>query len=207
MRVLGGCALVDQHHGHLSNHHIHPHTHTHAHNRVITVELPNLVVVNCYHPNSGMKLERLDYRLKTANPRLQAYLEGLRARKPVVLAGDLNVAHLDIDCYNFGAKHLVKVPGCTPQERNAQTAWLATGWVDAFRHLFPAVKGAYTYWNVKTGARAENKGLRLDYFILPAEDADGARGLVRVHDCGILHEATRLSDHCPISLTLEQLDN
>lgn len=145
---------------------------------------------------------------QTANPRLQAYLERLKARKPVVLAGDLNVAHLDLDCYNTGAKHLPKVPGCTPQEREAQTQWLAEkGWVDAFRLLHPGARGAYTYWNVKTGARAENKGLRLDYFIMPAEDATGARGVVRVHDCGVLHDATTLSDHCPIDLTLELLDN
>jgi exodeoxyribonuclease III len=155
-----------------------------------------------------MKLERLAYRLETANPRLQAYLQELRARKPVVLAGDLNVAHLDIDCYNFGAKHLPKVPGCTLQEREAHTAWLAEhGLVDAFRLLHPSAKGAYTYWNVKTGARAVNRGLRLDYFIVPAEDVNGARGVVRVHDCTLLHEATTLSDHCPISLTLELLDN
>lgn len=108
-----------------------------------------------------------------------------------------------------GAKHLPKVPGCTPQERAAQTTWLAEhGWVDAFRHLHPTARGAYTYWNVKTAARADNRGLRLDYFCLPAEDVDGQRGIVRVHDCGILHDGVAaLSDHCPISLTLEVLDN
>lgn len=95
---------------------------------------------------------------QTANPRLQACLARLKADKPVVLAGDLNVARLDLDCYNAGAKHLPKVPGCTPQEREAQTRWLAEeGWVDAFRLLHPGARGAYTYWNVKTGARAENK--------------------------------------------------
>lgn len=100
------------------------------------------------------------------------------------------------------------MPGCTPQEREAQTAWLAEkGWVDAFRHLYPAARGWYSYWNIKTGARADNRGLRLDYFIVPAEDVDGERGVVRVHDSTILHDATALSDHCPIALTLELLAN
>lgn len=149
--------------------------------------------------------ERLDYRLSTFNPRFQAYLEELNQTKPVVVAGDFNVAHLDLDVYNVGAKHLPKIPGLTPQERDAHTAWLATGWVDTFRHLHPTAKGAYNYWNVKTNARVDNKGLRLDSSFLHSCDVAGERG-VRLHDSFILHaETVGFSDHAPIGIVLELL--
>ena len=142
------------------------------------------------------------------NPDFQAYLERLRDRKPVFLVGDLNVAHnLEVDCYNPDAKHLLKQPGCTREEREAQTAFLESGWVDLFRHLNPEAKGQYSYWNMRTFARKENKGLRLDYAIVPERDMEGARG-VRPLDTYLLHEDTvGVSDHCPLVLMLQVDDS
>jgi len=104
--------------------------------RVVTLEFAGFWLVGVYVANSGMKLERLQHRLKTFNPRFQEFLSGLNKIKPVLVMGDFNVAPLDMDCYNTGAKHLVKVPGLTPEEREAHAAWLGTGWVDTFRCVF-----------------------------------------------------------------------
>jgi exonuclease III len=102
--------------------------------RVVTLEFAGFWLVGVYVANSGMKLERLQHRLKTFNPRFQEYLAALNKAKPVLVMGDFNVAPLDLDCYNAGAKHLVKVPGLTPEEREAHAAWLGTGWEDTFRY-------------------------------------------------------------------------
>lgn len=171
--------------------------------RVLTLEFGSFWVVGVYVTNSGMKLERLEYRLKQWNPSFQAYLARLNAVKPALVVGDMNVAPEASDVYNAGAKHLAKVPGLTPEEREAHAAWLRTGWKDTFRALHPDARGAYTYWNVKTRARAENKGLRLDLAVIGAADMDGGRG-VRVRDSFILHEATiGFSDHAPIGVVLD----
>lgn len=211
--------------------------------RVVTLEFACFWLVGVYVANSGMRLERLQHRLKTFNPRFQEFLSGLNDIKPVLAIGDFNVAPLDIDCYNAGAKHLVKVPGLTPEEREAHATWLGTGWEDTFRFVFrflrkkniltsfslrltyqvyilvfmyliiyirrffrafhPEAKGQYTYWNVKTNARPDNKGLRLDFAIIASQDLKGGRG-VKVHDSFILHEATvGYSDHAPIGVVLE----
>ncbi|GAB5030935.1 exodeoxyribonuclease iii [Nannochloropsis oceanica] len=171
--------------------------------RVVTLEFACFWLVGVYVANSGMRLERLQHRLKTFNPRFQEFLSGLNDTKPVLVIGDFNVAPLDIDCYNAGAKHLVKVPGLTPEEREAHATWLGTGWKDTFRAFHPEAKGQYTYWNVKTNARPDNKGLRLDFAIIASQDLEGGRG-VKVHDSFILHEATvGYSDHAPIGVVLE----
>ncbi|CAM9841926.1 unnamed protein product [Ectocarpus sp. 12 AP-2014] len=199
--------------------------------RSITVEYEKLFVVTVYVPNSGEKLVRLDYRTKEWDVALKAYVESLEAQgKPVVLNGDLNVAHLDLDIYNRGAKHLPKNAATTKEERDSFDSWVNRGKVsDAFRRLHPDAEGAYTYWSVRTGARPVNRGLRLDYFVCSnavfeegaaeggqakatarrakgsapkGKGATGAKGMV-VHDCFMLDEATvGVSDHCPIGITL-----
>jgi exonuclease III len=155
--------------------------------------------------------------------------------KPVILTGDLNVAHLDLDIHNPTAKHLSKQAGVTPQERQSFSNTLAQEFQDAFRFFYPGLcffppsrscrsfsaehEGQFTYWSIRTNARPENKGLRLDYFICskslfmsPSElESEGcesrevsssSRALVR--DCTILHEfGIGTSDHCPISLFLQ----
>jgi exonuclease III len=103
--------------------------------RVVTLEFAGFWLVGVYVTNSGMKLERLQHRLKTFNPRFQEFLSGLNKIKPVLVMGDFNVAPLDLDCYNAGARHLGKVPGLTPEEREAHATWLGTGWEDTFRFV------------------------------------------------------------------------
>ncbi|CAN0362456.1 unnamed protein product, partial [Ectocarpus sp. 13 AM-2016] len=122
--------------------------------RSITVEYEKLFVVTVYVPNSGEKLVRLDYRTKEWDVALKAYVKSLEAQgKPVVLNGDLNVAHLDLDIYNRGAKHLPKNAATTKEERDSFDSWVNGGKVsDAFRRLHPDAEGAYTYWSVRTGA-------------------------------------------------------
>lgn len=110
--------------------------------RVLTLEFGSFWVVGVYVTNSGMKLERLEYRLKHWNPSFQAYLARLNAVKPALVVGDMNVAPEGLDVYNAGAKHLAKVPGLTPEEREAHAAWLRAGWKDTFRALHPDARGA-----------------------------------------------------------------
>jgi exonuclease III len=221
--------------------------------RTITLEFPSFFLVNCYVPNSGQKLERLAYRtdewyvqrslallMEIRDPALTAYLKSLEASgKPVILTGDLNVAHLDLDIHNPMAKHLSKQAGVTPQERQSFGNTLAQEFQDALRFFYPGPlpsrlfllrrpslillapehEGQFTYWSIRTNARPENKGLRLDYFmcsktlfVTPSEMEDETREANRVsssrsplvRDCGILHEfGVGTSDHCPISLSLQ----
>ncbi|CAM9332080.1 unnamed protein product [Pylaiella littoralis] len=135
--------------------------------RSITVEYEKFFVVTVYVPNSGDKLVRLKYRTEEWDAVLRGYVETLEAKgKPVVLNGDLNVAHLDLDIYNRGAPHLVKTSGTTKEERDSFGSWLEGGKVaDAFRWFHPDARGAYTFWSVRANGRPFNKGLRLDYFI------------------------------------------
>lgn len=172
--------------------------------RAITVEHPSFFLVSLYVPNSGMKLERLGYRTTEWDPDLLAYLKGLEKKKPVIFTGDLNVAHLDADIYNYSAKHIPKVPGCTPVERQSFTRILEAGFVDTFRKLHPDVKGVYSYWSARTRGRVDNKGLRLDYFVASQSMYDPS-AKCRVVDSVVLDDEGRdgdveLSDHCPIML-------
>lgn len=117
-------------------------------------------------PNSGRKLERLDYRVSEWDVALRKYVVGLQESKPVVVTGDLNVAHSDIDIYNYFKPHLKKTSGCTQRERESMTAYLAeTNSIDVFRHFHPESKAHYTFWSQMTKARGSNSGLRLDYFL------------------------------------------
>lgn len=182
----------------------------HGDGRCITIELDDLYVVNCYVPNAGQGLKNIEYRVGEWDPALREYLATLRSTKSVILAGDLNVAHTDLDVYNPEAKHLVKQPGCTQRERESFALLLQSGFVDAFRHFFPTQKGCYSFWSgMNVVARGENKGLRLDYFLCSQDmmaDSASASSATRSRavDCQVLHSATvGISDHCPVVLTVE----
>lgn len=176
--------------------------------RAITLELDSFFLVNVYVPNAGQGLKRIDYRIDEWDPALREYLSSLRAKgKPVILAGDLNVAHNDIDVYNAGMKHLVKQPGCTQRERESLSKLLTEArFVDAFRHFFPTASGQYTFFSgMNVVARPQNNGLRLDYFmcsddlLAPPSTTTGPR----VVDTQIRQDIHAGScDHCPVTLTM-----
>ncbi|WP_347912167.1 exodeoxyribonuclease III, partial [Anaerotruncus colihominis] len=158
--------------------------------RVITVEYEPFYLVNCYTPNAQRELARLEYRMKWEDD-FRAYLMSLDAKKPVVLCGDLNVAHQEIDLKN--PKTNRRNAGFSDEERAKMTELLAGGFVDTFRALYPDVTGAYTWWSYLRRARDTNAGWRIDYFIV-SERLRGA-----VHDSRIRADVMG-SDHCPVEL-------
>ena len=160
--------------------------------RVITVEYEPFYLVNCYTPNAQRELARLEYRMKWEDD-FRAYLMSLDAKKPVVLCGDLNVAHQEIDLKN--PKTNRRNAGFPDEERAKMTELLAGGFVDTFRALYPDVTGAYTWWSYLRRARDTNAGWRIDYFIV-SERLRGA-----VHDSRIRADVMG-SDHCPVELDL-----
>ena len=159
--------------------------------RVITVEYPDYYLVNVYTPNSQNELARLEYRMKWENDFLE-YVTGLDRVKPVVICGDLNVAHEEIDLKN--PKTNRKNPGFTDDERSAMTRLLNAGFIDTYRHLHPDTV-AYSWWSYRFSARAKNIGWRIDYFLISQRLAD------RLIDAEILDQLTG-SDHCPVAITL-----
>jgi exodeoxyribonuclease III len=180
--------------------------------RVVCMDFPHFSILNCYVPNSGQKLERLDYRTSQWDKDLHKFMRNKEKERgvPVIWLGDLNVAHKAYDVWNDGAKHLAKQAGVTPEERESFQMQLdADGgaYVDAFRHLFPEAKGHYTFWSQRAGNRAPNKGLRLDYFIcskalLSEGDREDEKQKVFVRDSYMIHDQLG-SDHCPIVLEME----
>ena len=160
--------------------------------RVITVEYEPFYLVNCYTPNAQRELARLEYRMKWEDD-FRAYLMSLDAKKPVVLCGDLNVAHQEIDLKN--PKTNRRNAGFSDEERAKMTELLAGGFVDTVRALYPDVTGAYTWWSYLRRARDTNAGWRIDYFIV-SERLRGA-----VHDSRIRADVMG-SDHCPVELDL-----
>ncbi|XP_008279751.1 DNA repair nuclease APEX1 [Stegastes partitus] len=158
--------------------------------RVITAEFPTFYLVTVYVPNSGRGLVRLDYR-KTWDEDFRSYLSELDMQKPLVLCGDLNVAHQEIDLKN--PKGNKKNAGFTPDEREGFSQLLEAGFVDSFRELYPEQTNAYTFWTYMMNARSKNVGWRLDYFLLSSSLAPG------LCDSKIRNKAMG-SDHCPITL-------
>lgn len=158
--------------------------------RVLTLEFPHCFVVNVYTPNSQNELARLPYRVDTWDPAFRAYVAGLATKKHVLVAGDLNVAHTEIDLAN--PKTNTKNAGFTPQERDSFSQLLAAGFVDSFRHFCKEPK-QYTWWNVRTGARARNVGWRIDYFCVSQSVVP------HMQEARILPEVMG-SDHCPVTL-------
>ena len=162
--------------------------------RVIALELPGFWLVNTYTPNSQKELARLDYRMQWEQD-FQAWLRGLDAQKPVILCGDLNVAHQEIDLKN--PKTNRQNAGFTDQERQWMTQLLQSGFTDSFRYLYPDATGAYSWWSYMFHAREKNAGWRIDYFIV----SDRLRG--QIADSKILAEVLG-SDHCPVELDLKE---
>lgn len=161
--------------------------------RVIAAEFEDYYFVDCYTPNSQRELTRLELRMDWEDS-FRQYLTELGRKKPVVLCGDLNVAHEEIDIKNPYANR--KNAGFTDQERAKMTELLKTGLTDTFRFLYPDKKDAYSWWSYMNNARARNIGWRIDYFIV----SDALRQ--RIRESAILPEVTG-SDHCPVMLELE----
>lgn len=162
--------------------------------RVITAEFPDFYLVNVYTPNSQRELERLDYR-QVWEDAFRAYLLGLDAHKPVLVCGDLNVAHQEIDLKNFKTNH--GNAGFTDQERAKMSELLASGFTDSFRCLYPDKTGAYTWWSYMFKARQKNAGWRIDYWLVSNRWAD------KIDDSLIYNEVLG-SDHCPVGLLLKE---
>lgn len=160
--------------------------------RVITLEYPQFFLVNVYVPNSQRELTRLDYRMRWEDD-FRAFLKNLERTKPVIVCGDLNVAHKEIDLKN--PKQNTKNAGFTKQERTKFTALLDSGFIDSYRHFYPDKTDAYTWWSYMGNARAKNIGWRIDYFLLSTALADNLKG------AEIFSEILG-SDHCPVGITL-----
>lgn len=159
--------------------------------RVITAEYDKFYLVTSYVPNSGRGLPRLPYRSKEWDVDFREYLNKLNKTKPVIMCGDLNVAHLEIDLAN--PKTNRKTAGFTAEERQGFTDLLAEGYIDSYRELYPEKEGAYTFWTYMGNARAKNVGWRLDYFVLSERlKEDLCDNVIRKDVMG--------SDHCPIVL-------
>lgn len=161
--------------------------------RVITLELPDFYLVNCYTPNSQRGLERLAYRM-TWEDAFRAYLQSLDAKKPVILCGDLNVAHEDLDLKNPKTNH--HNAGFTDEERGKFSELLAAGFLDTYRTLHPDATGAYTWWSYLRKARLTNAGWRIDYFVA----SEKLRS--RIADATI-HADVYGSDHCPVGMEIK----
>ena len=160
--------------------------------RVITLEYPDFYLVNLYVPNSQNELARIDYRMQWEDD-LRRYLQKLDAEKPVILCGDLNVAHEDIDLKNPGPNR--GAAGFSDQERGKLGELLAAGFTDSFRHLHPDATGMYSWWSMRFRARERNAGWRIDYFLVSSRLAD------KIEKAEILMDVMG-SDHCPVLLEL-----
>ena len=161
--------------------------------RVITAEFDTYYLVTCYTPNSQNELKRLDYRMEWEDAFLK-YLKELEKSKPVILCGDLNVAHTEIDLKN--PKTNRKNAGFTDEEREKMTTLLGSGFTDTFRYFYPDKEGVYSWWSYRFKAREKNAGCRIDYFISSKELNDK---LISAD----IHTDILGSDHCPIELKVD----
>ncbi len=161
--------------------------------RVITLEFEDYYFITCYTPNSQNELARLDYRM-TWEDDFKNYLLKLNEKKGVILCGDLNVAHKEIDLKN--PKTNRRNAGFTDEERNKMTELLSAGFVDSFRYFYPDMTDIYSWWSYRFKAREKNAGWRIDYFIVSDDIKD------RMNDAKI-HTDIMGSDHCPIELDFE----
>ena len=164
--------------------------------RVITLEMPSFFLVTVYTPNSQDELRRLDYRM-TWEDDFRAYLLALDARKPVIVCGDLNVAHQEIDLKN--PKTNRRNAGFTDEERAKFTELLAAGFTDTFRYFYPDRKDIYSWWSYRFRAREKNAGWRIDYFLV------SNRLNEKLVSAGI-HTEIYGSDHCPVEVVLDFTD-
>lgn len=160
--------------------------------RVITLEYENFYMVNIYTPNSKRELERLDYR-QIWEDEIRKYILNLNNKKPVIMCGDLNVAHNEIDLKN--PKTNKGNAGFTNEERNKMTELLNSGFIDTYRYLYPKKEGAYSWWSYMGRAREKNVGWRIDYFIVSESIKD------KIKKATIYPEVMG-SDHCPVGLEI-----
>lgn len=161
--------------------------------RVITLEYPEFFFVTCYTPNSQDGLKRLEYRMKWEDD-FQAYIRGLDEKKPVIVCGDLNVAHEEIDLKNPKTNH--KNAGFSDEERAKMTQFLESGYTDTWRYFNPDLEGVYSWWSYRFHAREKNAGWRIDYFITSKSIDD------KLMDAKI-HTEVFGSDHCPVELDID----
>jgi len=160
--------------------------------RAVTLEYENFYLVCVYTPNAQDGLKRLDYRMSWEDD-FREYLMELDKSKPVIVCGDMNVAHQEIDLKN--PKSNVGNPGFSPEEREQFSLLLDSGFTDSFRYLYPEEKNAYSWWSYRMRARERNVGWRIDYFVVSSDLEE------RIQDSRILSEIIG-SDHCPVELTL-----
>ena len=161
--------------------------------RVVTLEMPDFFLVTVYTPNSQDELRRLDYRMRWEDD-FRNYLLALDAKKPVIVCGDMNVAHEEIDLRN--PKTNRRNAGFTDEERQKMTVLLGSGFTDTFRYFYPDMANQYSWWSYRFHAREKNAGWRIDYFLTSKrldEKLVGAR----------IHSDIFGSDHCPVELTIE----
>jgi len=162
--------------------------------RVITLEYDNFFFITVYTPNSGSELKRLEYRMSWEDD-FKDYLLTLNKDKGVIVCGDLNVAHTEIDLKN--PKTNVKNAGFTPEEREKFTKLLDAGFIDTFRYLNPDLTGAYSWWSYRFNARKNNSGWRIDYFLV-------SKDLKKYLVSAKIHNDIFGSDHCPVELVLDE---
>lgn len=161
--------------------------------RVITLEYPEYFMITCYTPNSQSELKRLEYRMEWEDA-FRKYLDALKEKKSVILCGDLNVAHENIDLKNWKTNQ--KNAGFTPEEREKFTILLQSGFTDTFRYFYPELAGVYSWWSYRFNARANNAGWRIDYFVTSQDLND------KLVDAKI-HTEIFGSDHCPVELDIK----
>lgn len=164
--------------------------------RVITLEMPKFFLVTVYTPNSQDELKRLDYRMKWEDD-FKNYLLELDARKPVIVCGDLNVAHKEIDLKN--PKTNRRNAGFTDEEREKFSQLLEAGFTDSFRHFYPDRVGIYSWWSYRFKAREKNAGWRIDYFLVSNRLKDQLTG-------ADIHTTVFGSDHCPVEVDIDGLE-
>lgn len=160
--------------------------------RVITLEFDDFYFVTVYTPNSQDKLARLDYRMKWEDD-FRGYIKKLDEEKPVIMCGDLNVAHKEIDLKNPNSNR--KNAGFTDEERNKFTELLEAGFIDTYRYFYPDREGVYSWWSYRFNARANNAGWRIDYFLVSERIKDR---LLKAD----IHTDILGSDHCPVELDI-----
>lgn len=161
--------------------------------RVITLEFEDFYFITVYTPNSQNELARLDYRM-TWEDAFRAYVKQLDSKKPVVLCGDLNVAHQEIDIKNPNSNR--RNAGFTDEERNKFSELLGEGFIDTYRYFNPDKTGAYTWWSYRFNARANNAGWRIDYFVVSERLKDKLLSTD-------IHSSIQGSDHCPVELVIK----
>ena len=168
--------------------------------RVITLEMEDYYLVCVYTPNSqsaeekGQLPKRLPYRMEWEDA-FRDYLLQLDQKKPVIVCGDMNVAHKEIDLKNPKTNHMNA--GFTDQEREKMTALLDSGFTDTFRHFYPTLENQYSWWSYRMGARAKNVGWRIDYFLV-------SNRLVERLESATIHSNIMGSDHCPVEICIKE---